>query len=188
MTRAKKLTKKQFNMRLIVSILLVIGLIYFMAVQDIYGVSEDGLFVEHSIISPKHPINYNTEFCAGKLSDLAHEIHFLEEDIGEQEDILRKFGKQIHEELNVIQLEQREKEAIREEFDEYRLLCDQFDKKPTPELCNRFLNESAQHLEVTIESLKALQSRDLLDELELVFHDSRKAIRIYKNLRAVCAD
>ena len=177
----KHITKTQFWIGVIVIAIIILALFYYADLYDRLTVQEES-FVENPIISPDHPLRYQTEFCASKLTDLAHEIHFLEKDIKEEEEIFESEIKVSPEEVIII--EQRELTVIKEEFDEYKSLCDQFDKQPTDQLCNQFLEEAKHNLELAQENAQLADSKGVL---ESSLHDLRKAKRIYVNLQQMCS-
>jgi geranylgeranyl pyrophosphate synthase len=109
---------------------------------------------------------YGTEFCANKLSNLAHDIHFIERDIKEEKELMKKESAVAKEEEKVIAIEQEELNKLKSEFQKYKDLCDEFDQNPTEELCSQFL-------------------KDAKYDLELLPKDSR-ANRIYNNLVKIC--
>ena len=65
-------------------------------------------------------------------------------------------------------------------------MCDQFDIKPTKELCVQFLDEANNNLELVRENAEALESKGILEQIQIHLHDLRKADRIYENLQVKC--
>jgi hypothetical protein len=184
--KIKQITKTQFHLGIVVIILLFIGLLCFSIINNRFRVKEDSTFVKNALTSPKHPLSYKTEFCASKLTDLAYEIHFLEKDISEQEQLIEKDGSLLKDERAVIEIEQREMSAVRKEFDEYRILCRQFDESPTPELCGQFLEEAKHYLDLAQENAKAEESKGIIELSLLSFHDLGKSKRIYEGIQTKC--
>lgn len=181
--KIKQITKTQFSMGVTIVIILAIGLLYFGAIEDRFRVKEMDGFVENPIISPNHPLIYKTEFCASRLTDLAHEIHFIEQNI-EEENAL--FKEELVEGGNVIAIEQRELDVIQAEFDEYKGLCNQFDQEPTLGLCSQFLEEARHQLELVQENTKTAESKGIIEQLDISSRALRKAKRIYEGLNIKC--
>lgn len=164
----RQITETQFKIGIAVIIILFIGLLYYAVIEDRLQVREsDVLFVEDSLIK-NQPLVYKTEFCANKLSNLAHEIHFFERDIKEETELIKRESTILDKEQKVLEIEQEELNELKSEFEKYKKLCDEFDQKPTKDLCNQFLKEAKQGLESAPED--------------------KKAARIYKNLLKECQE
>ena len=164
----RQITETQFKIGIAVIIILFIGLLYYAVIEDRFRVSESDVpFVEDSLIK-NQPLVYKTEFCAKKLSNLAHEVHFFERDIKEGTELIKKGSTILDKEQKVLEIEQEELSELKSEFENHKKLCDEFDQKPTIELCNQFLKEAK-------------------NNLGSVPEDTR-AVRIYKNLLKECQE
>jgi len=183
MTKKKEFTKTQIKIVSFVVVLLFVVLIYFAINYDIHEVQEDSL-AETSLISPNQALEYNTEFCANKLTELIYEVHFFEKDIFVGEEISEKNILVQNEEKEIISIEKRELEEVKEEFENYKRLCDEFDVQPTGELCKQFLAEAKVNLERSQQNLESSDS--ILSWMEISHKELRRANRIYNELNDEC--
>jgi hypothetical protein len=175
-----ELTDLQFGFSILVIILLIIGLVYFAVLQDRFKVIEGGIGQDSFI---KDNLDYNTEFCANRLTELAHEAHFLQKDINSKEEILGQEELVLSQEQDVIQIEQRELKEIQNEFEKYINLCDEFDKKPTKKTCTIFLQESNAKLDL---AQKSADQTTGIEHFEIILKNLRNANRIYDGLQNIC--
>lgn len=184
--KIKPLTGIKFYMVVIFAVLIFSMLFYYAVMKDRYRVKETNGFTENPIITSGQTLNYKTEFCASKLSDLAQEFHFLEREITEQKDVMPDYDNEFsEEEENIISIEQREIPIIKEEFYIYQKLCDQFDINPSIELCTQFIEEAKHQLEISQESTNSAKSKGIR-KIEISHYDLRKTNRIYDNLKVIC--
>jgi hypothetical protein len=179
----KQKNSLKFKISVVVAILLFSALIYFSINYSIHEVHED-TFAETPLISPNQALEYKTEFCANKLTALIHETHFFEKDISAGEEIKEKDTLIQKEEIEVISLEQRELEEVKEEFESYKLICDDFDEQPTKELCEQFLTEAKADLELAQQNAES--SDGVLSWIETSHKNLRRANRIYNELNKTC--
>ncbi len=184
--KTKSITNNPFTSGLIIVLIIIFILISISEIHKRFAVRESDDFVKNPIITPGTTLAYNTEFCANKLSDLAHEIHFLEKDIKQQEKIEEDLMMLPELEGEVIKIEQREISVIRDEFNTYKKLCDQLDKTPTNELCSRFLQEAKQDLTLAQQNAKALANESFFEKLGPHAHNLRKTQRVYSGLQEQC--
>jgi len=177
--------KNSFNLKIavVVAILIFSALIYFSINYTIHSVHENSL-VGTPFISPDQALEYQTEFCANKLTELVHEAHFFEKDISVGKEFSEKDNLIQGEESEVIFIEQRELEKVKEEFESYRLLCDEFDEQPTEELCKQFLSESNADLEISQQNVES--SKGILSWIATSHKDLRRSKRIYNELNEMC--
>ena len=184
--KIKQITETQFRMGIAIIIILFVVLFYYAVLHDRLQVRESDRFLENRIISPDHPLSYETEFCASKLTNLAHEIHFIGQEVEQQKNLVEIDDPIEEGEKKIIKIEQREITEVKAEFERYKDMCDQFDINPTKELCNQFLDEANNKLELVRENAEALKSKGILDQIQIQLYDLRKADRIYENLQVKC--
>jgi len=182
MSKKRQITDLQFKAGLVIVVLLVFALFYFAFVQDRFTVKEDGVGQEPLI---KDHLSYETEFCANRLTELAHEVHFLEKEIKSEKEILGEEELVQEQEQKVIQIEQRELQEVKTEFENYESMCDQFDVNPTTELCATFLQEAKDHLDV---AQKNADKSTGVEHIGIVIKELRNAHRIYEGMEEVCAN
>lgn len=163
--KSRKITETQFKLGIAVAVVLFIGLFYYAITSDRLQVHESDFLLGEDTLT-KQPLSYKTEFCANRLSNLAHEIHFFEGDIAKETEIIKKEGTILNKEETIIELEQVELSELKSQFEKYKKSCDEFDENPTTELCNKFLEEAKQNLD--------LSPKD------------RTVARIYRNLIKKC--
>jgi hypothetical protein len=164
--KIRQIIETKFKIIIVIMTALFVVLLYYGIMHDRFQVHEsNGIFAENQLIK-NQPLVYGTEFCANKLSNLAHDIHFIERDIKEEKELMKKESAVAKEEEKVIAIEQEELNKLKSEFQKYKDLCDEFDQNPTEELCSQFL-------------------KDAKYDLELLPKDSR-ANRIYNNLVKIC--
>ncbi|MBU1704456.1 MAG: hypothetical protein KJ922_03760, partial [Nanoarchaeota archaeon] len=83
--RTKAKPKNTHYLIIAVSAVVIALLIYTSITTDRLQVQEyDGYFVGTPLISQGETLIYNNEFCANKLTGLAHEVHFIENDLQTQ--------------------------------------------------------------------------------------------------------
>ena len=178
--KERRITDLQFKIGIAVIVLLIIGLFYF-------GFLEDRLIVKEGDpgeqLLVKDHLSYKTEFCANRLTELAHEVHFLEEKIETEREILGEEQILKEEEQTIIQIEQRELQEVKEEFEKYESMCNQFDENVTDEFCVIFLQEAKDHFELT---QKNADESTGLKHVEITIKNLRNAHRIYKGMQEVC--
>ncbi len=184
--KTKSLNNKKFVLGALAVIVILFALFQFISLTERFDVIESEHFTETHLIPSGEYLSYNTEFCASKLSDLAHEFHFLEKDMAQQEKIKEQLKMLLEMEDEVIEIEQRELSIIREEFDTYKVLCDRFDQRPTAESCNRFIQEAGSELDLAQQNTQAAVDDRFLEKLEQNTQDIRKANRIYEGLQEYC--
>lgn len=186
MVKKRGLKGSHFTVGIIGLVVVIIVLFSIVALNRRFAVTEGEGIVDNPIIAPGEPLSYKTEFCANKLTDLAHEIHFLEKDIARQKSIEEELMLLPEMEGEVISIEQREISIIRDEFDEYKGLCDQLDKEPTADLCERFIDEAKQELDLAQENAAELENKSFLERLEPHAHNLRTSQRVYLGLKEHC--
>jgi len=118
--KKRQITDFQFKVGLVVGTLLVVALLYFAFIQDRFTVREDGIGQEPLI---KDHLSYETEFCANRLTELAHEVHFLEKEITSEKEMLGEEELIQKQEEKVITNEQWELQEIKDEFEVYTSKC-----------------------------------------------------------------
>jgi len=176
--KERRITDFQFKAGIV--ILLIVGLFYFGFMQERFIVSADNL--DEALLVKDH-LSYKTEFCANRLTELSHEIYFLQKTISKEELVLGEEKILQEQEQEVLVIEQRELQDVNAEFNSYKLMCDQFDESPTEEFCIAFLEEAKTSLEL---SQKNADSTTGLEHLGIVVKDLRNAHRIYEGLQEVC--
>ncbi len=183
--KRRRVTDFHFNMGLIVIIIAIIILIYFITINNERFIVHDEPYSGTQIIPPDDYLSYKTEFCANKITQLIHEIHFLEKDMTLQKKILQ--GDEIisKEEGKIIEVEQREIKEVKQEIEEYKELCKQFDEQPTLQLCNQFLQEARRNFELAQKNAEV--ARNIIVWAKISMNNLRQAKRIYKELQYECA-
>jgi len=180
--KKRQITDLQFKVSLVIVVLLVFVVFYFAFVEDRFTVSEENLGEQPLI---KDHLTYKTEFCANRLTELAHEVHFLEREIKSEKDILGDEALVKEQEQKVIQIEQRELQEVKAEFESYESKCDQFDENPTTEICATFLQEAKDHLNI---AQKNADESTGLEHFEITIKELRNAHRIYEGMQEVCVN
>ena len=178
--KKRQITDLQFKAGILVAILLIVGLFYFAFIQERFVVKQDNL--EEALLVKDH-LSYETEFCANKLTELTHEAHFLQK-ISTEKTVL---GEELvpKQDAEVIIIEQRELQEINEEFNSYKLMCDQFDENPTAELCTIFLEDAKSYFEL---AQKNADETTGIEHFEILIKELRNSKRIYEGLQEVCVN
>lgn len=176
----------KFKIGITLAILIFIAVSYFTIKSDRLTVNEGNGFIQDPVLPSNSLITYKTEFCASRLTDLAHELHFLKREVDKQETIIGEDTDILEQEQSVIEIEQREIAEVQDEFDKYTELCTQFDQQPTKELCNLFTNEAQESLDLAQENALDTESKGLAEWIKITLHDLRKAKRIYNDLQTIC--
>ena len=118
MTKNIKSKDMMFKIGVIVAVLLFSALIYFSVNYEIHSVQKD-FFTDTQFIPPNQALEYKTEFCANKLTELIQEAHFFEEDISTGEQIISENEQLSNKEEKVISTEEKELTEIKQEFNNY---------------------------------------------------------------------
>ncbi|PIN87415.1 hypothetical protein COV12_04145 [Candidatus Woesearchaeota archaeon CG10_big_fil_rev_8_21_14_0_10_32_24] len=178
--KKRQITDFQFKLGLTILILLIIIIFYFVFVAERFTIKEDSIGQEPLL---EKQISYNTEFCANRLTELAHEIHFLEKEIISEKEILGAEGLVKDQEQKVITIEQRELQEVKDEFEKYKSICDQFDENPTSEICVTFLQEAKDKLDI---AQKNVDESTGLKHIEITLKELRNTKRIYEGMNNIC--
>jgi len=179
--KKRQITDLQFKAGILIIIVLIMALFYFAFMQERFAVRENSIGQEPLI---KNHLDYETEFCANRLTRLVNEIHFLQKETKTEENILGEEVILQEQETKGITTEQRELQEVNVEFETYKAMCDQFDENPTAELCTAFLQEAKDYYEV---AQKNAEDTIGLQHVEILIKDLREAKRIYAELQDVCA-
>lgn len=166
MKKKKQITEKQFKKGLFILVIVIIFIFYMANIEERYMVSKDLPSKNH-----KDHLKYKTEFCANKLTELAHEIEFLKGETAQNldEEFQQKMTIQI--------------KNIENEFTSYSMLCNQLDANPDSKICDAFIKEAELDLEVA--QAHANQTKGL-EHFEIVIKQLGKSSRIYKGLKNYC--
>lgn len=85
MSKKRQITDFQFKTGLVIIVLLITTLFYFAFVQERFTVQEEAVTQKPLI---KDHLSYETEFYANRLTELAHEVHFLERGVSSEKEVL----------------------------------------------------------------------------------------------------
>ncbi len=180
--KKRQITNLQFKITIGIFLFLIIALFYLGFIENRFMVKED--WVGQELLTKDH-LSYDTEFCANKLTQLVHEFHFLDMDIKSEKAQLGTEELLKEQEKEVIQIEQRELNEVKEEFYDYVKLCDEFDNNPTFEICDVFLQEAKDDLDV---AQKNADESTGIKHIKITIKSLRNANRIYKGLKVACSN
>ncbi|MFH1682236.1 MAG: hypothetical protein ABIA37_00415 [Candidatus Woesearchaeota archaeon] len=160
---------------------IIIGIFYFGAYEDKYSVKESQVVLNKLL---EQPLTYNNEFCAKKLTNILTELHFLEQELNKEQELLAKDEAVQAEEPSIIKLEDKEIEEIKAEFDQYRLWCDLFEQNASSELCTLFLDDSANNTRSIQQQIDLTES--FWERLNLKMKELSDAKRMDQELKQRC--
>lgn len=172
--------KRTKTLLIIILIVVILALIFFGAREEPYLVKDDPL-AENRMLEQN--LEYSTQFCAQKLNLLLEEIHFIESEITSEEDIL--VDKTIEQqEEKVIAIEKRELQEVKDEFNEYKEKCDEFEISRDLETCTQFLEESKRIVDTFQEQV---DQKGFFEGMDIRFKDLRIAKNSYAEMKRICA-
>ena len=171
MKNKREISESTFRISIAVFFILCVALVYFAAVKERYVFREDS----------RDTITFNNEFCTNKLTELKQEVDYFDESIQTEQNLAdSSIAKDIN---NIVKIEKRDKTMAQKEFDNYFDMCIEFEKNPTEELCNLFIEDAKLELDAALN--KSASSDEILSS---VFQkDLRKAKRIYFGLLEKCS-
>jgi len=187
MVKKKPVTTLYFFVFVIIVALVLFIAAYAALTEERYMVKE-----EHPVDDPilgvklSEQLEYNTEFCANKLTRLITEIHFIESEISGEEEVLSMEKAIEEEEEKVLGLEEVELQELMVDFDLYKIKCEEFTNQPTEEICNDFLPEAERYLSSWQQ--RADEAPTFFAKMKIVIKELRIAKRINNELQDICAE